>query len=1369
MAVHFEYKGKHYEFADGTTPDVAKQKIQAFLGEQSTPVKSKGLLEETWNTVDSGVRDIADLVVTAPNLLFGGLARSAGQLTGSDTLTNLGESMFSNMEETQKVLHEGEQRPETLAGKVVTNAAPIVASIPLGGAGIGTALTAGFAKQGSGLVQQGVDASTARNVAALDTAGNAAGALVPGGRIVQALANPVVGTATDAVNQRVLQSKGYDEVAEQYDPLNLERRLTDAVVGAALPGVKPKKKVDVPINKAAERVLAEDAQAGKSQEIVNYQNLSDVPAYKRKAVKQAEELQQRVQEEERIRQEQNQKLETPLEFENVKEPFAFESKPVEGLQDSPYPHRDTLDYTHHRAETMSEGIDGIIFQRENPTPEDIDTAWNQRTQERDIEQQQAFDVAKRVNDIKQEPVNLEPEQGTKPVEKSGTSRKTVLDALRKKQGGAIHPEVFADVFKKFRKGTKNVFESFYRNIKEQYPQMTDDQIKRAWKYYQEEQDATMKANALGKIDKSLKESLSVYKDTDKGNALNTLKAAPDNDSSKLGFARNNLLSRGRLGVEKIKNEGIKAGVAYIVGLRDAGHIEANNTLHGDKGILRGFRKLETLFGPGKSWEVLRQRFEAQFNPEYKYNLDPEQMKLKEQLDKVFDDIHSQIEQVIGKPLHKIPNYFPSMFYGDFSTQIRDADGRLVAYVTETSAKAAKEAAAKVIEDLGIGFSASEPIYRHEMSSATFRNKSGLGQHFEAMLDLLASDDPTVQRAQEAVQREVAKRAFDTRNFKNRLQHKSGIVGAEGQKSWKSDRENYFAAKDVLENYVRGFHDFKANMETAKFLKELQDQAPDKKNNYNILQNYFDDIRGNGRSLSRIANELDTAMSNAFGVGVGSGLTKGGRWTANALTKLWLGFWNPVSMVQNTLQPLHTISKLVDMTAYGGSSDVISPVLIGYAKSLMDITNVSSNKLFKTDLSERAKYLKDFEVIKPGLIEARDRTKAGHFAEKGVVSGGLLASEALARTTTFNIFSTYLQKSGMSKAEAYEIAKNMTHDYMVNYEQYAKPGVFNNTGALGELAGRLQTYKANQFTQLANYIQTFRQMKDPKPAATALALSVAMAGASGMIGMDIAEGIYGLLVKAGWVEPTTRSPRQVALDLPSGLGAGIPTEASGKWLSGSLTSNLVGDMDWRSVAPIIMGAIDAASQIPTAGKWMGDAMMGTDTVPDSEKAQLMNKWMPAVARGKIEDKYLTDKNGIVHSMYTGESSYKKGPQDDNLLSKFTNVRSKERGETLTRKALLVKQEKNIKDKMDGKIKTLQKLFDEAVNRDQALDEKYVKKQIQDIIDLGGDPNYVLREIQSFIQKNSLGDWFDQQLMNGQINVSNIQRKMRANQEREAINN
>lgn len=917
-------------------------------------------------------------------------------------------------------------------------------------------------------------------------------------------------------------------------------------------------------------------------------------------------------------------------------------------------------------------------------------------------------------------------------------------------------------------------------IREAFPDATDRELDRGWEAKQERQaDETKRSAIISAFAGSpkLQQALAAYDTPTLEKAVQAIADADDN--AKMPTGGKWIFSRGRIGIERIKNQGLKSGLAYMMGLRDDNRIIANRILNEPgKGLINKLTKLESLFSVDKAAEVLRQRQEAQFNPNYKYNLDPDQMNILNQIDSVFEDIRKQMEQITGKPVKKIDNYFPSMFYGPFAVKIVDGSGRTIAFVTEKDKKSASAAAEWVMRDVNeklvgegkapLNLTASEPLFRRDIQSPAFRNRAGLAPHFEAMMDLLGSEDELVKRTQDSIQNLVAKRAMDTRKFSQRFEHKAGVEGAQGKQGWKSAKENYFDAKEVMENYVTAFYDWKANMESSAFLDKIKTDMPDKMNIHQKLSTYFDDMIGKEHgALDQMGNDVATWMANTFGKDVVGGMNKTARATASTLTKAWLGFWNPVAMAQNVLQPANVLPKLVELaTNSGGSKDVMTPMLTGSAQALRDLWQITSGKVTGKEVSETARYLLENEIIKPGLVEtgqgsvSRVLGKGAAAVDNYIVSGGLLTTEAFARATTFNIFLKYLQNSGYDLGEARTLAKNLTHEYMVNYENYAKSGVFAKTGAMGELAGRLQSFKMNQLTQLRNYWDIALKDKNPLPLLTALGLSATMAGVTGMIGMDVVEGIYGGLVNMGVIDPKTKSPRQWALDLGGAAAVGVPSQLTGKWLSGSLSSQLVGDMSWKSLAPVIFGTIETAGKVPTLAESVYGRMTGKQTVPLSEEAGALQALAPAVARGHIEQSMLTDKTGKMVSPHTGQVTYEQKPGEAGLLERFTNVRPVQRGEAALRKTLLSAQEKRIDEKRTSKTERVQKLFDESVRMGRPINSEVIGKYLNDIIALEGDPSNTIKTVENFIKKNQLGDWFKQQYLSGNVTISNAAQKLRA---------
>jgi len=132
----------------------------------------------------------------------------------------------------------------TLAGRVMGGLAE--AALPLMAAGGNPALlmASNQTRTSRSLVDQGVDASTARDVGMVDALAIGAGFMIPAvGRTLAsklafgAVSNPLLNAAGITVQAGALNEAGAPQAAAQYDPWDLESRAVDAALGAAFGGM----------------------------------------------------------------------------------------------------------------------------------------------------------------------------------------------------------------------------------------------------------------------------------------------------------------------------------------------------------------------------------------------------------------------------------------------------------------------------------------------------------------------------------------------------------------------------------------------------------------------------------------------------------------------------------------------------------------------------------------------------------------------------------------------------------------------------------------------------------------------------------------------------------------------------------------------------------------------------------------------------------------------------------------------------------------------------------------------------------------------------------------------------------------------------
>lgn len=166
MGVHFVYEGQHFELPDGTTPDIAVQKIKAHLGVSASSPSVEKEKTAWYEDLGAGARDILEQTTQAGLLGIGGVAG----LTGADTLR---DAMFEGYTERSKEFKDREaglDRGEV--GKVLRAVGQVPAYLtPIGAYGM---IGSGALKTGADLVEEGANTGHALTGVASDAASSIA-------------------------------------------------------------------------------------------------------------------------------------------------------------------------------------------------------------------------------------------------------------------------------------------------------------------------------------------------------------------------------------------------------------------------------------------------------------------------------------------------------------------------------------------------------------------------------------------------------------------------------------------------------------------------------------------------------------------------------------------------------------------------------------------------------------------------------------------------------------------------------------------------------------------------------------------------------------------------------------------------------------------------------------------------------------------------------------------------------------------------------------------------------------------------------------------------------------------------------------------
>ena len=1008
------------------------------------------------------------------------------------------------------------------------------------------------------------------------------------------------------------------------------------------------------------------------------------------------------------------------------------------------------------------------------TPMEIEGAYAQR----DAQRQAEFDIASERMKVADEPLALEPEQSSPLVEKMQGERTTYRPSGQTQFGKGQRGSVgfFG----------KDSYEKFVEQMKADYPQATPEQVQRAWDKQQAFEQKTnaehAKAQALdkmaSKVGNGLADYLSVWEDKTPEAVIDVINKSADNADTSLGFLSNNLLSKGRLGVVRHENAGVRDGVALMDKVVNDNRIEGNRLLNNhETGVNAIARKMETLFGEGKAGEVFKQIFEKQENPDFAFRLDQNQNKLlgaiKQTTDTIWDSLISTVSKLDAAKAERLAKmkqewYLPHQFYGDFVSYVRDADGKLLTYIAEATQKDAQRAVEHLREQLGSEYHIDDAVYVGDKSKVLGRKaeeakrgaaiQEGFAGQFDYMIDLLGSDDPAVIKAQKAVQSVINRRALASESMKNRMKINTNVGGSLGNKTWKSDRENYFDAKKSFENYVQSFYEWKGNMENAEFLAKVREQAPDRVNTYATLKEQFDLISGLGdRNKLSIVEDAGNAFAKINWPGVGKVspkvINEGAKSIANFEVIQMTGAWNPIMVYQNFVQsPLTQMVTMSQLAAHGAS---FNPVR-AFGHILASIPDsLASGKTNKAWL----KYATEHEIALPNLIESHGKTKAGSAAKEWGLAKTTQVSEQTSRIGFFYGMTRYLIEQGIPEPKALELSKNMTREYMVNYNREARPGLLTRTGPIGELAGKLQVFTTNAFTQFAQITaEAAKGLRtgNPKlliPLGVIVATQYLTGGMNGTIPMDVAEKLHWASAKAGVIPPELRSPRQYMLQEHPKIATSPQSRLIGDWFEGSFRGSLP-----YTGAPVPQKFIEQLSHIPTALKWTNDFLTGSNTVSNIDKASALQSVLPVSGRGAIEKSYLMNKSGVMISKNTGNPVYKMPKDEQDDFTSNTNIRSYERGRIGELSSMEFQRQSRVADARKALENRFNEKIADTVNMGEKIDPEFFKKSVKRDFELGGDIDTLIRRALDKAVKANLPNAIVAELIRDEKNPFKQQRMM-----------
>lgn len=1383
MGVHFQYQGVHFELPDGTTPDVAKQKILAHLGQTAQPttpaqepitkpeessVLKNVLLENPLTAVgEAGL----SMLSGTPGFVASGISKAGALLSGKFTEEELNKAGEDIPEWTKKITYE----PRSDMGK-----------------GANQLMGEGIKALGKGLA--GPAALTIGPIKAAIKGTGQTGAREEVKKVfndVSPITNALfeIGLVGKGVRDTQL---GFKERAQARKDLDQLKRLEELK--------KQKQQPQQPTEGLPKLPEEQPLVPGTSGEEMMFpkQESTPLPAIPDELKPLSEQYPQEIPigaiEEGGVWSNTpgSPKLEPPVLTRDL---LSLEDQPLKGAdvpdtQNLATRHDVPTDEFPLRQEVLQqpEIVDAINkFREEAATLEQQATNgsgfWKTQAEQKLTKLQDEFLAGMRQLGIDnpQEAVGLQKlydsgKETKLPVEHTFQG-KSPLGGVGKKQGGAVS----------FDFGKKKVPtpEEFKDRLEKLSGHAVDPEIARQMydQRYPTETKAAKVKEAVSNIPGISEaegfnkyESRPVLDDPLGEESVRRMEAVGTMDLDKpVSGAFKNLLSAGRMQSWSKKSPIVHEGTQFITSVKDTYRIAAAEAI---SSVNKLTLKMERSFAAlGSSWrdayDVFRIRRDHEFDP----NFDPStvlsgpKLELFKQIDSVVKDLWPKINErrkqldPSAPDLPQLPYYFTSFFSGDWAIPVFDKNtGQFLFNIRETTRGAANKA--KDWVNANPEFSARD--VRLQKQTHYTNAKIDAASDFQTMVDTFGTSDPAALQAMQRLANSSNKSSFNTAGMPNRFLNKEGRVGSLGDKPWRTDKENYYDNKRAFERYVEGANEWLANTQISKFAENMQkSEAIDVPNAKAFIQDYADYVTGRKETSANTVNNLAASISHSMGGSGSAGITIARKW-ANVNTALFIGYYSARAGLQNSVQWLQaTAPKLTQLQlneGYNGS--VPTAIVLGMFRGTRDAIGHWAGGDLDLATLKRVKhdslaFKEANHVVDAHLVDSQGMWKNvwANTAYDLTANKSVAATEQLSRSVAFSIYQAYFESAGISKAKAMDMAKNLTHETMVNYESYAKPQVFGNTGPVGEMAGRLQTYKMNSVTQFYEYASKMK-VADPKswaPVGVSLGMNIALAGALGLIGMDVAElmwqGLQAADRSAGeqtpWIQENSVK-RYIYENYNPHVSMGVLSTTLGVSASGAFAQNLVGDDPLKSIVPIFGGAID---QLAAPFRILGGSS-------DSSKAKGWGAIAPASAKPYIEEAFSTvehpDGTKQVISPNTGKTSWS-GPDQGYKTTAglihplMTNLQTLERGQYAMDSKFHHEFNKDIKDS--------QKEIEDSV-QNQVVD--WYKAQIQGGTDerprerlesklmeyfkAGGDVDLLTQHISSQLEKLGARDEIINELSN-----------------------
>lgn len=584
------------------------------------------------------------------------------------------------------------------------------------------------------------------------------------------------------------------------------------------------------------------------------------------------------------------------------------------------------------------------------------------------------------------------------------------------------------------------------------------------------------------------------------------------------------------------------------------------------------------------------------------------------MDRILDQVNQTRSKINMPPIDPRIAYMSSRFVGDFRSLIyQKGTGHIVGFVGH-DLRPMLNAIIKHIDEQNPGrFDFEKPT----LNRPDNQHPMNMFQGYMNALDMLSKNDKDVSDIVESYRAFLTNDAAKMLGALKHAKDKEGIFGAEGKKSWETQKKNAEQGMQSQLKYAENMIKWSNMQDAANSIKQMMvDPDINKPNAKAYVKDYTDNAIGHTKSAMRDAmNGILNGIAERTGVGpsVFHGLNNIQK---SALLQMWLGFLRiPHSMLTLT-QFFQSNPQFARMVKARGIDDVHfwSSTLKGTSSSLKMMTSYLKNGA-TDNLNPIEKAIWDynktngvFQVNLKNHLQDIARSPAKRFWDN-TVEANVVYPELALRSVTFSTWTHALHDAGMPLKEALGTAESFTRGALVDYRPIERPLMYGKMGFLGDIASTLTRFKMNQLSQHIYFGKNALKKGEITPLVTLLGTSIAFAGASGLLGFAQANLLYNQYSK--WILGKPDTLKAVFLrHLPDWANYGIFSQLGINMQGSYSNADIIPENPWAALFPTGSTLMDMGKSLVNLAQYHDKTTM----------KQLLYNFSPTSLKG-FEENYM----------------------------------------------------------------------------------------------------------------------------------------------------